>query len=186
MDTDMDCSKYARLDGTKPRPPSIALHLPVAAVQCAYPELKREALSELFDHCMTPLASPRAQCSEPGTRPLRARPLSAAPTLGMDFARGVLGASPAAATGMVSPTSPAAGSEPDLGPPCPLDNGYFVQGCCSAGGIDCCGADGCGDGDGDGDGGSDCGQAPARGTFADLRRRLYGGDLHAVAAVDRA
>ncbi|KAJ2807964.1 hypothetical protein H4R20_001065 [Coemansia guatemalensis] len=166
------------------------LRLSTGMVQCADPDLKREALSELFDHCMTPIASPRMLCSmvndsshssSPGSRGrliLRARPLSAAPVLNLDISRPALGEQPVKATsGLLSPVTPSH----------EYDTATFyspaVEGSCFA--CDDEQEDQADGGAGDDECGFECGDPPALGTFADLRRKLYGGDhLHAVAAAD--
>ncbi|KAJ2781475.1 hypothetical protein H4R18_002849 [Coemansia javaensis] len=138
------------------------LRLSTGTVQCAYSELKREALSELFDHCMTPLASPRA------------RPLSAA-FFGLD----ILGPAPPAAAGVAAglPPSPPADTRPASCSPCTYTttaDPCFAQPRSAVAAND------------DGGDDDDNQQPPARGTFADLRRKLYGGVAHAVATADCA
>ncbi|KAJ2308058.1 hypothetical protein IWW54_004188, partial [Coemansia sp. RSA 2705] len=109
---------------------SSALRLSTGTIQCADPDLKREALSELFDHCMTPLASPRPLCSSDGLGhrrsrlgQQRARPLSAAPALDLT----ILTAAPVeVASGLMSPLTP---SRVDAG-------AYFADAFGSTGGAD--------------------------------------------------
>ncbi|KAJ2862181.1 hypothetical protein GGH94_004438 [Coemansia aciculifera] len=138
------------------------------AVQCLDPELKREALSELFDHCMTPISAlpPAAmRClSSPGSLGecvVRTRPLSAAPMLFLDMAKPEL-AEPVN-TGLLSPASPPSNAELTF-------YGQYYD-----------------DEDEDEDeGGAQELQTPALGTFADLRRKLYGGDVHGTATTAKA
>ncbi|KAJ2357548.1 hypothetical protein IWW50_006507 [Coemansia erecta] len=138
-----------------PKMPNSSLRLSTGTVQCADPDLKREALSELFDYCMTPITSPRTLCPSSSfvherTARLkqRARPLSAAPALELELTRAL--APVEMASGMPSPLSPSHVAY----------TAYFN-------GID---------GGADDEGGSEC-DLPAVGTFADLRRKLYGGEL---------
>ncbi|KAJ2794789.1 hypothetical protein H4R21_005362 [Coemansia helicoidea] len=170
--------KSDRSDKVMPRPRSGALRLSTGTVQCAYLDLKREALSELFDHCMTPLVSPRTPGSEQSGWPQRARPLSAAPALDIDISHDVLAPPPVSAPGLLSPEMPADQGEPAPCTVCTLDSSYFTLVGCD-GDTDC-------DGSGDVSGDADHSHPQARSTFADLRRKLYGGAMHAVAAADSA
>ncbi|KAJ2080621.1 hypothetical protein H4R24_002942 [Coemansia sp. RSA 988] len=161
------------------------LRLSTGIVQCADPDLKREALSELFDHCMTPIASPRMLCSKmndstPGTRGqllLRARPLSAAPILDLDISRPALSEqSQKMTSGLLSPVTPSHDDDMATFYSPTVDGSYFAS--------DDDDEDQTG-GAGDDECGFECGGSPALGTFADLRRKLYGGEhLRVVTAAD--
>ncbi|KAI8319149.1 hypothetical protein GQ54DRAFT_299565 [Martensiomyces pterosporus] len=132
-------------------------------VQCADPDLKREALSELFDHCMAPISTlpPATRClSFNGSR---TRPLSAAPLLDLDLSpSSFLPSSPesGARSVVMSPVMPAN----EAGP-------YFNTQHASC--------DFAQDKEEQEQEQEEC---AAVGTFASLRRRLYGGDLHPEAA----
>ncbi|KAJ1822363.1 hypothetical protein GGH91_002644 [Coemansia sp. RSA 2671] len=139
------------------------------AVQCLDPDLKREALSELFDHCMTPISAQpptpmRCMSSPPssGEGTVRMRPLSAAPLLFLDMAK------PEAVepvnTGLLSPASP----------PISAEQAFYGQ------------YYGDEEEDEEDEGVQQEMQAPALGTFADLRRKLYGGDVHGTATTAEA
>ncbi|KAJ1801204.1 hypothetical protein LPJ59_000478 [Coemansia sp. RSA 2399] len=155
-------------------------------VQCTDPDMKREALSELFDHCMTPItatfpiaAGSRYANAVDGSSPfsrehrqLRPRPLSAAPLLEVDvysaFASREAGAM-SMDIGLLSPLS--------------LSEGAVVNG--SGGNIattlcsqqhnpfDDAAFESADDGSL-----SSCCTPGQLGTFAALRRKLYGGDVH--------
>ncbi|KAJ2844205.1 hypothetical protein GGI22_006956 [Coemansia erecta] len=163
-------------------------------VQCTDPDMKREALSELFDHCMTPItatfpiaAGSRYASETDGSSPfsrkhlqLRPRPLSAAPLLEVDvysaFASREAGAGADAGAmsmdiGLLSPLSlsesavvSSNGSGGNIATTLcsqqynPFDDAAFesaddgsLSSCCTPGHL---------------------------GTFAALRRKLYGGDVH--------
>ncbi|KAJ2900536.1 hypothetical protein IWW38_000411 [Coemansia aciculifera] len=147
-------------------------------VQCFDPDLKREALSELFDHCMTPISalppstlrSMSSPFGDDGSVTVRARPLSAAPPtmLWLDMAVEKQ-AVEVVNTGLVSPASPPSSSA-DL--TVYGDDGYY-------------------DDEEDDDYEDETSasisvlSSSALGTFADLRRKLYGGDVHGdVVAAD--
>ncbi|KAJ2557723.1 hypothetical protein EV175_001166 [Coemansia sp. RSA 1933] len=150
-------------------------------VQCTDPDIKREALSELFDHCMTPITTtfPIAPGNWDGDsnspfsrscRNLRPRPLSAAPLLKVDVLSAFVSreaereGAMSMNTGLLSPHSPSeavvSGSSiatAFCSHSNPFDDGAFESADASL---------------------SSC--TPGHlGTFADLRRKLYGGDVHA-------
>ncbi|KAJ2742908.1 hypothetical protein GGI20_004149 [Coemansia sp. BCRC 34301] len=140
------------------------------AVQCLDPELKREALSELFDHCMTPISTlpPSAlRCmSSPGSLGkdmVRTRPLSAAPMLWLDMAQQP---TEPVNTGLLSPASPPSSTELTF-------YGEYYE-------------DEDDEYDDDADQEPHDSSQPALGTFADLRRKLYGGDVHGAATMAEA
>ncbi|PIA15268.1 hypothetical protein COEREDRAFT_82229 [Coemansia reversa NRRL 1564] len=162
------------------------LRLSTGTVQCADPDLKREALSELFDHCMTPigdsqmLSSMMNDASNPGSQKrilLRARPLSAAPVLDIDISRSVLNEQPEKATsGLLSPMSPSHEYDTATFYSPTVEGSYFdFDEENQIGGADETEDDECG---------FECSDLPVLGTFADLRRKLYGGELHVVATAD--
>ncbi|KAJ2488184.1 hypothetical protein IWW37_004965 [Coemansia sp. RSA 2050] len=142
-------------------------------VQCLDPELKREALSELFDHCMTPISAlpptPMRCLSSPassGEGAVRTRPLSAAPLLFLDMAKPEI-VEPVS-TGLLSPASP----------PMSAEQAFYGQ---------YYGDEDEDDEDDEDEGGAQQDmQTPALGTFADLRRKLYGGDAHSSATTAEA
>ncbi|KAJ2495867.1 hypothetical protein GGH96_006201 [Coemansia sp. RSA 1972] len=143
-------------DTNQPKPYSGALRLSTGTVQCADPDLKRAALSELFDHCMTPIVSERTLCPSSSfvherTRrhTQRARPLSAAPALNIELPQHTLASTPTVeiVSGLVSPLSP-------------THDFYSTFGC---------------DSGADDEGGSEYELPQTGGTFANLRRKLYGG-----------
>ncbi|KAJ2007031.1 hypothetical protein GGI04_000982 [Coemansia thaxteri] len=153
------------------------------AVQCCDPDLKREALSELFDHCMTPItvvpaASARCMSSlgSPVSGGCRARPLSAAPglLLNLDIVeqkqqqqQQQQRAASAVNTGLLSPASPPSNAELMFYDQLYADEDEEVED---------------DDDENDLDGQLEEQQPlPALGTFADLRRKLYGGDVHGAA-----
>ncbi|KAJ2811087.1 hypothetical protein H4S07_002284 [Coemansia furcata] len=136
------------------------------AVQCLDPELKREALSELFDHCMTPISAlpppvmrSLSSSASLGEGVMRTRPLSAAPVLVLDVAK--LEMAEPVNTGLLSPSSPPSSELTFYGQ-------YY------------------GDDEDEDDGDVHELQTPALGTFADLRRKLYGGDVHSTATTAEA
>ncbi|KAJ2614371.1 hypothetical protein H4S08_001734 [Coemansia sp. RSA 1365] len=151
-------------------------------VQCADPDLKREALSELFDHCMTPIGESRMlssmmNSSKPGSRKRLLRPLSAAPVLDLDISRSVLDEqSEKATSGLLSPVSPSQEYHKTNFYSPEVEGSYFE--CDEENQI------GGADETEDDENGFEYNDIPVLGTFADLRRKLYGGDLHVVAAAD--
>ncbi|KAJ2744712.1 hypothetical protein H4S06_005416, partial [Coemansia sp. BCRC 34490] len=170
-------------------------------VQCTDPDLKREALSELFDHCMTPITTTfpiiaggaswctdnsidedGAGCDQQRRRRREAcqrqRPLSAAPSLSVDMLSVFADRERSAVvdTGLMSPHSPLAqavgadecnsysssiaaalGSHDEY----PFDDGAFDNTDDGSSALSLCTAPG-----------------GHLGTFADLRRKLYGGSMH--------
>ncbi|KAJ2395394.1 hypothetical protein GGI05_001604, partial [Coemansia sp. RSA 2603] len=112
----MDAAKFISKPKRSSSSPTRPLLLSRIEVQCTDPDLKREALSELFDHCMTPIAathpisrnqsgavSPRTGC---GSNGLRARPLSAAPLLDLDLTNHLLSNAPVSInSGLMSPVT---------------------------------------------------------------------------------
>ncbi|KAJ1880162.1 hypothetical protein LPJ57_002415 [Coemansia sp. RSA 486] len=160
-------------------------------VQCTDPDLKREALSELFDHCMTP----RPGCQSGSVSPrasihgVRARPLSAAPLFELDLSTHMLTNAPVSiSSGLMSPVTPSTDEDAvfltqmhDMlaarqlpSNPSALQNDLCVDRAYEHA-VD--------DDDEDEDeeyGMYECvgsfRQQPALGTFADLRRKLYGSE----------
>ncbi|KAJ2846201.1 hypothetical protein J3B02_004473 [Coemansia erecta] len=160
-------------------------------VQCTDPDLKREALSELFDHCMTPRpacqsgsASPRAS-----SHGMRARPLSAAPLFDLDLSTHILTNSPMSInSGLMSPITPSNDQDAVFiaqingmlaTRQLPSDPSALQKNLC----VDRAYGQAADDEDEDDDdeyGVYECAgsfkQQPALGTFADLRRKLYGSE----------
>ncbi|KAJ1891848.1 hypothetical protein LPJ66_006690 [Kickxella alabastrina] len=167
-------------------------------VQYTDPDLKREALSELFDHCMSPICSTTPSLTTSrytsGTGlagsndGLRARPMSAAPLFDLDLSNRILPNAPVSInSGLISPVT----SYSDEGALfCNRQQhqhqlrqhertesqvehfGQYAE-------------DNGEEYDDDGYGMYECvgsfKQSAELGTFADLRRKLYGSDLHASA-----
>ncbi|KAJ2720330.1 hypothetical protein GGI07_004669 [Coemansia sp. Benny D115] len=184
----MDCistSTAVARPARSPPSPTHPLRLSRIEVQCTDPDLKRAALSELFDHCMSPIAvtasalpqalKPRLSAPlDPEARRLRARPLSAAPLIDLGLSTNALPdlsidlpALGHQLSGLVSPVTPS------------NDHGSAVFYGIDAE-IEGLGSDGDDDGDDDEYGVYECvgsfRQPQELGTFADLRRRLYGGE----------
>ncbi|KAI9503812.1 hypothetical protein GGI25_005788 [Coemansia spiralis] len=163
-------------------------------VQCTDPDIKREALSELFDHCMTPITatfplnsnmwyagksnfaatSTRGDPCSQGYRQCRPRPLSAAPTLNLELLSHHtftdMQSAETIETGLLSPVSSSemsSGNDEDtsssriaallIDDQCLFEDNAFETA---------------------NDAVADSAHAPELGTFADLRRKLYGGDIH--------
>ncbi|KAJ1721146.1 hypothetical protein LPJ53_004306 [Coemansia erecta] len=188
MDTAKFMSKPKRSSSSPTRP----LLFSRIEVQCTDPDLKREALSELFDHCMTPIAathpisrnqsgavSPRAGC---GSNGLRARPLSAAPLLDLDLTNQLLSNAPVSInSGLMSPVTLSNDDEALFdrrlqGNPV---SATTISDNSNIGSDDVCVDDD--EYDDEEFGAYECvgsfKQPPTLGTFADLRRKLYGNDL---------
>ncbi|KAJ2458647.1 hypothetical protein GGF42_001946 [Coemansia sp. RSA 2424] len=184
MESTKQSASPLRRSSSPPTPPHAQrqrkpVNLSQISVQCLDPELKREALSELFDHCMSPISGnggtlpPSAlRCmSSPGLLGkdrARTRPLSAAPMLVLDAVTRQQPATEPVNTGLMSPASPLPGSA-ELA----FYGDYYE------------------DEDYDDDDGSEQEMhentlPPALGTFADLRRKLYGGDVHGTATTAEA
>ncbi|KAJ2784547.1 hypothetical protein GGI15_002225 [Coemansia interrupta] len=193
MDTAKFMSKPKRSSSSPTRP----LLFSRIEVQCTDPDLKREALSELFDHCMTPIAathpisrnqsgsvSPRAGS---GSNGLRARPLSAAPLLDLDLTNHLLSNAPVSInSGLMSPVTLSNDDDEALFDSRLQGNSVgttAISGGGNSGDDDICVDDDEYDDDDDEEeyGAYECvgsfKQPPTLGTFADLRRKLYGSDL---------
>ncbi|KAJ1811698.1 hypothetical protein LPJ56_000874 [Coemansia sp. RSA 2599] len=167
-------------------------------VQCTDPDLKREALSELFDHCMTP----RPGCQSGNVSPrasshgVRARPLSAAPLFDLDLSNQILNNTPVSiSSGLMSPVTPsndedavflAQMQDMHSARQLPLDPSALKMDFCVNRAYSQAATAANDDNDDEDDeeddeyGVYECAgsfrQQPTLGTFADLRRKLYGSE----------
>ncbi|KAJ1962549.1 hypothetical protein GGI12_002587 [Dipsacomyces acuminosporus] len=151
-------------------------------VQFADPELKREALSELFDHCMAPISTlpqPTRCTSNPGIKGYRARPQSAAPLFELELSPSFLASASEAEppSAVISPIAPhdEAGLYFDARYSQYQPQQHYQQEPCAA-------PSGAEATDYLQDGEEAYEEHAAIGIFANLRKKLYGGNLHSEAS----